>query len=526
MTAVDRRLLVLAPTSRDGATAQQVLATAGVPVQVCGSLASLLAELSTGAAALLLAEEALPDARTTALRRWLADQPPWSDLPLLILARAGADSADLAEAVRTLGNVTLIERPVRVATLVSAVRTALRARARQYEIREHLAERAQAEAALRLADRRKDEFIATLGHELRNPLAPLLTGVHLLKAASADPETTRVQQIMERQVTHLVRLVDDLLDVSRVTRGLIEVRREPVDLATVLRAALETSQGAFESARLGLAVDIPAVPMPAHGDQVRLTQVFANLLTNAAKYTGAGGRVWLSARRTGDRWTVSVRDTGVGIPASHLESVFDMFTQVDGPGRGAQGGLGIGLTLARSLVEMHGGTIEARSAGPGTGSEFVVTLPATAAPALARGPVAAAGSLPPQRILIVDDNEDAGEMLATLLAGQGAEVSVARGGMEALAQLERFHPDSVLLDIGMPGMDGYEVARRIRDTPAYRDLLIIALTGWGQPNDRQRSREAGFDHHLVKPPDLDRLRTLLTEGRSAAGGGTRPAAST
>lgn len=513
--ARERRLLFLPATARDAATTQSMLSALGVPLDVCRTFEMLLQELHAGAGAILMPEEAVTSAHTAALRETLAAQPPWSDLPVLILTRPGADSAASGEAMRTLGNVTLLERPVRLATLVSAVRSALRARYRQYQIREHLAERTRVEESLRLADQRKDEFLATLGHELRNPLAPLLTALQLLKAAGTkDPVTIRVSAVMDRQISHLVRLVNDLLEVSRITRGLIEVRREPVDLAFVVHSAIDTSRPAVDTAGHQLSVELPDEPVTVYGDAVRLTQVFANLLTNAAKYTNAGGHIWCRVWKEDGRARVSVRDNGIGIAADQLPSVFEMFTQVDRSDRRAQGGLGIGLTLVRSLVAMHGGRVEARSAGLGCGSEFVVDLPVIAQRALSghesRGPQ----EFPQRRILIVDDNRDAAEMLGELLSMLGATVSVVHSGAAALDTLESFEPDAVLLDIGMPEMDGFEVARRIRATPAYGGVLLIALTGFGQEHDQRRSRDAGFDHHVVKPPDIDRLCDLLTKGWS------------
>jgi signal transduction histidine kinase/CheY-like chemotaxis protein len=409
------------------------------------------------------------------------------------------------------GNVTLLERPLGFATLMSAVRTALRARERQYQIREHLAERNRAEHALRLADQRKDEFLATLGHELRNPLAPLLAGLQLLKTVGVgDPTTVRVTAVMERQIQHLVRLVNDLLEVSRITRGLIEVHREPLDLAAVVGSAVDTSRPALAAAGHHLATDLPAAPITVYGDPVRLTQVFANLLTNAAKYTNPGGHIRVSVHQENDRATVSVSDDGIGIPAGQLASVFEMFTQVDRSNRVAQGGLGIGLTLVRSLVAMHGGTVEARSAGLGAGSEFVVTLPVIHVPAAEPAALASVQPFPPCRLLIVDDNRDAADTLGELLSTLGAVVSVVHSGAAALEAVEVFSPDALLLDIGMPEIDGFAVARAIRSRVEHAHVVLIALTGWGQDEDRQRSRAAGFDHHIVKPPDLDKLRELLS----------------
>jgi signal transduction histidine kinase/ActR/RegA family two-component response regulator len=507
------RVLLLALTAKDAAVAKELLAAADIHVEACETFEALLHELESGAAVLALAEEKVSVANSARLATVLREQPPWSDLPVLMFTRQGADSPMSRDAVRTLGNVTLLERPLRVTALLSAVRSALRARQRQYQIRAHLEEREQAAEALRVADQRKDEFLATLGHELRNPLAPLLTGLHLLKMTSnRDPGVARITAVMERQLTHLVRLVDDLLEVSRITRGVIDVQREPLDLATLVRAALETTRPMFEAAGHQLSMDLPSAPITIQGDSVRLTQVFANLLTNAAKYTNAGGRISVTVKRSGERAEITVRDNGIGIPPDHLDSVFDMFMQVDRSNRRSQGGLGIGLTLVRSLVSMHGGTVQAHSAGPGHGSEFVVTLPVAAAQAVGAAQPRSLAMFPPRRVLVVDDNQDAADTLGSLLTALGATVAVVHGGAEALEAFGAFKPDTVLLDIGMPGMDGYDVARRIRATESHPDTLLIALTGWGQDHDYRQSRAAGFDHHLVKPPDIEQLRELLIVG--------------
>ncbi len=513
----DGRVLVLAATSKDAELANGVLTSAGLSTHICETFETFTDEIRAGAAVVLVAEEELSSAHTAALARILAGQPAWSDLPILVLARPGADSAELGEAVRALGNVTLLERPLRVATLLSAMRTAIRARERQYQIRGHLSDRVRAEVLLRQSDQRKDEFLATLGHELRNPLAPLTTGIQLLKANANHDRG--VIAIMERQLGHLSRLVDDLLEVSRVTRGVIEVRREPTDLSFVVQSAIETSRPAIALAGHQLTVELPEEPVSVLGDAVRLTQVFANLLSNAAKYTNTGGRIWLRVWRDGDEAAVSVRDTGIGIPSAQLDAIFDMFTQVDRSNRRSQGGLGIGLTLVRSLVSMHDGTVEAKSDGPGQGSEFVVRLPVVAAQSVEEQPAPAVSTLPARRVLVVDDNADAADTLGLLLRRLGAVVCVSHSGLEALEALDTFHPDAVLLDIGMPGMDGYEVARRLRANPDHRDVLLIALTGWGQAQDQRRSRAARFDHHLIKPPDLATLRNLLWDGWVPAAGG-------
>jgi signal transduction histidine kinase/CheY-like chemotaxis protein len=531
----DDRVLVLALTARDGATTRELLRSSSIHSEICADFDGLMAELALGAAVVVVAEERMLQRDRARLAAVLGQQAPWSDLPVLLLVREGADSAAARDAVASLGNVTLLERPLRISTLVSAVLTAVRARNRQYQIRGHLEERERATEALRVADQRKDEFLATLGHELRNPLAPLLTGLHLLRMSGAtDPAVGRMTGVMERQVTHLVRLVDDLLEVSRITRGVIDVQREPVDLATLLRSAVETTRPMFDAAQHRLHVELPFEQITISGDAVRLTQVFANLLTNAAKYTNQGGRVELKAERLGGNAVVSVKDNGIGIAPAHLRSVFEMFMQVDRSSRRAQGGLGIGLTLVRSLVQMHGGTVVARSAGAGCGSEFVVTLPAVQMRDVARRGQRAEppAALPSRRILVVDDNRDAADTLGALLGALGATVEVAHSGPAALALLPRFAPDTVLLDIGMPEMDGHEVARRIRATPGHEATLLIALTGWGQDQDYQQSELAGFDHHLVKPPDLGELREVLANPgsagaplestRSGRNGGLRP----
>ena len=369
-------------------------------------------------------------------------------------------------------------------------------------------DRKLAEDALRVADRRKDEFLATLAHELRNPLAPIRNSLHMLRlAGSSDPAVERVRETMERQVNHMVRLVDDLLEVSRITRGKIELRKERVELAAVIRSAVETSQPLIDSARPQLALSIPSEPLTLEADPVRLAQVFANLLNNAAKYTDGAGQIWLTARRDGRAVAVSVRDTGIGIPADMLPRVFEMFTQMDGSRRRSQGGLGIGLTLVQSLVELHGGTVTAASDGPGKGSEFVVRLPLaeSAADDTAR-PQSSARLRLPLRVLVVDDNHDAADSLGMLLKCFGAEVHIVYDGPAALQAMAVYRPVAAFLDIGMAGMDGNEVARRIRQQPEFRDVMLVAVTGWGQAEDRRRTRAAGFDYHLVKPTDADALR--------------------
>ena len=371
----------------------------------------------------------------------------------------------------------------------------------------------KAEHGLREADRRKDEFLATLAHELRNPLAPIRSGLQILHLTRGDAATApQIHEMLERQVNHLVRLVDDLMEVARVTRGRIELRKETVDLGAMLRSAVETSRPLIEAARHELIVDVPPEPVTLVADPVRLAQVIANLLNNAAKYTEEGGRITVSARREGEHAVIAVRDSGIGIPGDVLPRVFDLFAQADRTYHRSQGGLGIGLTLVRTLVELHGGTVAARSEGLGRGSEFIVRLPLSLerAERSRRSARERDNIFASHRILVVDDSLDAAHSLAMLLENLGADVHTASDGPTALDELETYRPSVMLLDIGMPGMDGLEVARRARQRPGSRDLTLIALSGWGQDSDRRRSREAGIDYHLVKPVDLDELGHLLT----------------
>lgn len=505
----DERILVLMPTMKDNERIARMFASSGLGFYACADMADLCGQMEHGAAVALVTEEAILADGRGCLSNALANQPPWSDFPLIVLAREQGGADRLRESM----NVTLVERPVRMRSLLSVLRAALRSRRHQYEIRDHLARQQRSEEALRQADRRKDEFLATLAHELRNPLAPLRNSINLLQmTASDDQRIAPVCEIMERQVNHLVRLVDDLMEVSRITRGRIDLRWDTVELAAVLRSALETSRLLLDDAGVQLALSLPQQPVVLHGDFVRLSQIFGNLLNNAAKYTDAGGQVWFTARCEGDEVVVSVRDTGIGIAQDALPKVFDMFMQADRATTRSKGGLGIGLTLVRSLVELHGGSITARSEGPDRGSEFIVRLPLaktcddsnnSGAPRNARHVI------PSRRIVVVDDNTDSATTLGSLLKLLGADVHIAHDGPTALVAIERLQPDVVLLDIGMPEMDGYEVARRIRGNSLCSHIQLIALTGWGQEDDRRRTREAGFDYHFVKPVDINALQSFL-----------------
>ena len=369
--------------------------------------------------------------------------------------------------------------------------------------------------ALKEADRRKDEFLATLAHELRNPLAPLRHGLDILRRSPDSAEAAEIRDIMDRQLNHLVRLIDDLLDVSRVSQGKIELRRQTIAAADVIRSALEASRPMIDSAGHSLQIDVPEQPIWLDADPTRLAQVVGNLLNNAVKYTPQGGRISISLRRVGGEAVIAVSDTGLGIPRDKQAEVFQLFAQVDHHLDRARGGLGIGLALVKQLVTMHGGTVEAYSAGPGEGSTFTLRLPLAARPA-AEAPVPEASTTPASvsrslKVLVVDDNEAVAQTVGWMLEAIGHDYRLVYDGRSALEAAQDYRPDAILLDIGLPGMDGYEVCRALRQMEAFRKTTIIAQTGWGQERDKVLASEAGFDHHIVKPVGLDKLEQLLAE---------------
>jgi len=427
-----------------------------------------------------------------------------------ILARANKQLAETnaslqAEKTRELERLN--------ATLQSANAELARANRDLYS---EVAERARIEQALQEADRNKDEFLAMLAHELRNPLAPMLNALQLMRLAPSAAQVQWAQDVMQRQLAQLTRLVDDLLDVSRITRGMITLTREPLEVATLIARAVETVQPLLEERDHRLTLQVPPETLRVNGDTTRLVQALSNVLGNAAKYTERGGCIELRCSREGADVEIGVRDNGVGISPELLPRIFDLFTQLDRRTDHVAGGLGIGLALVRRLVEMHGGAVTAHSAGLGAGSEFVIRLPLhTAAEAEAERHAemeqSHEGRVVARRILLADDNPDALESLAAVLRLRGHEVFSASNGASALETAVRHVPDIALLDIGMPLLDGYEVARRIRAADWGKSVTLVALTGWGQESDRRRSQEAGFDTHLVKPLDPDRLNALLAQ---------------
>jgi PAS domain S-box-containing protein len=366
------------------------------------------------------------------------------------------------------------------------------------------------------ADRQKNEFLAMLAHELRNPLAPICNALHLIKMPDVDSQLVdEARDMMERQTHQLVRLVDDLLDVSRIVRGNIELRKEPLDLAAAVARAVETANPVIDAHGHQLNVSLPEQPVFVEADLIRLSQVIANLLTNAAKYTNIAGRIWLSVEREDDHGVVRVRDSGIGIAPEFLPRIFDVFVQGDRSLARSQGGLGIGLTLVKRLIEMHGGAVAASSAGLGEGSEFVIRLPALSEAQVRRvqerpGAQPRIADAPTRRVLVVDDNVDAAKSIAMILKRNGYDVHCVHDGPSALEAAHAYRPDVVVLDIGLPGMSGYEVAQHLRATPEFKGVSLIAVTGYGQDEDRRRSKEVGFDHHLTKPVDLNALQGFVT----------------
>ena len=506
---MEARIVICAPTGQDASLTARFFTSAGIGSVVCATVMELMEQLQRGAAAILLVEEIIGGAAMHPLAEFVRAQPNWSDIPVLLLTRNGADSLEVRRAVEHLGNVTLLERPVRTIALLAATRSAIRARQRQYLVRD--------------ADQRKDEFLATLAHELRNPLAPIRTSMGILEHLHPDSlQVTRLRNVVNRQVTHLTRLVDDLLDVARITSGKVVLKKTQISLKSVVTHALEISGSALESKKQVLKLIEPPVDYLLNADHARLVQSLANLLLNAAKFTPVEGSIALKVEVSDSSVVFSVRDNGIGLEPASLARIFDLFAQTPVPGE-APTGLGIGLSLARQFAEMHGGTLHAVSQGLGHGSEFVLTLPVVTQQAQtvqdAQGAVVEGispaspeferASVSRKKILVVDDNVDAADTLEALFGMDGFEVSTAYDGLAAVAAAKARQPDVIVMDIGMPGMDGYDAARMIRQEPGAEKILLIALTGWGQSTDKKRASLAGFDHHLVKPVDYDTLIKCL-----------------
>jgi signal transduction histidine kinase/CheY-like chemotaxis protein len=498
------RILVLAPTGRDATLAATAIGGAGIAAEVCATMEALCDAIEEGAGAALITDEALNSKAMQCLAAVLEKQPPWSDLPLMIFTVQ--PSAEITvrsfEQLGARANVTIIERPIRVKTMVAAAQAALRARRRQYEIRDLL------DQLHRRVDER-DQFLAMLSHELRNPLAAISLAIEAM-----DPhQLSNEHAILVRQTRHLAKLVDDLLDIARVTTGKISILRGRVDLADVIEHCVEMMRPRAEARNLRLTFHHTLEHALIRGDGVRLEQVVNNLLSNAIKYTPPGGEVDAYLERDGDAAVFRVRDSGKGIAPEMLTRIFDMFMQGETTIDRTEGGMGIGLTLVKKLVELHRGSVHAYSRGKGSGSEFVVRLPllpgqhaATPPPQKTVSPEAQ--SQTSRRLLVIEDNPDIRDLLRVKLRQLGHKVDTAEDGVKGLDKLLAEPPDAALVDIGLPGIDGYEIARRVREGGG-PDVYLIALTGYGQAEDKKKALEAGFNVHLTKPADFVDLQNVL-----------------
>jgi signal transduction histidine kinase len=489
-----KRVVILTPSGRDAALTRDLLAEVGVESVVATDVDDLCAKLDEGAGSAVIASEALSADARSVLSAWLRRQPPWSDFPIVVLAHPAREGdGPISDRLTDLGDVHFLERPVRVRTMVSAVRSALRARARQY--------------AARRAIRSRDEFLAMMGHELRNPLGAVSLAAELMRETDDAEGRERQRTIIARQAQHLARLVDDLLDIARITHGKIVLRTAPLNLGDVVDAVVEAAEGIARESGIELTVDVdPALSVL--GDRVRLEQVFSNLLTNALKYTPPGGAVRVTARGEDGRAVVRVSDSGIGLEPEMLERVFDAFIQADQGAARSRGGMGLGLAVVRSLVGLHGGEVIAESEGSGKGTSFTVSLPRMEARSPAEDATPAGASAEKKRVVIVEDSEDHRTLLADLLERRGHEVTVACDGPEGLERILEKHPDLAMIDIGLPGFDGLELARRVR-AAGQTDVVLVALTGYGQQQDKADARAAGFDVHLTKPVDRARVEAVL-----------------
>jgi signal transduction histidine kinase/CheY-like chemotaxis protein len=508
------KVAVVTPNESDSTLAAGILADQGMKTMVCGSLEYLGSLAGTEIGCVVLVEEALAGSAVDGFRESLESQPPWSDLPLVLVAARESSLSAMVEGVfPRSGNVALLQRPLHPVSLVSAVNVALRSRERQFEVRDLL--------ALRDRDvQRRDEFLAMLAHELRNPLAPIRNAVYLMAALDyVDPLFLKCRAMIEKQSRHITRLVDDLLDVSRLELGKVELRLQRVDLNDTVDAAVEACAPTTLAHRHVVNVRRSKQALPVRADPVRLEQVIGNLLVNASKFTPDGGTIEVEAFAQGRSAVVCVADNGVGIKPEMLESIFELFTQDAVTPARTDGGLGIGLTLVKRLVEMHGGTVRAMSEGFGAGARFEARLPLDReAPRRESMPEGAVRAAPSRRVLIVEDGADTRESLGMLIAAWNHEVIYAESGPEGLHRAREDHPDVAVIDIGLPGFDGYRVAREIRceGSPWSRNVRLIALTGYGQAADRARAIDAGFDVHVLKPVDPAVLQALLIAPERAA----------
>jgi signal transduction histidine kinase len=497
---------LVTPNDADASVALTFLRDGGIYARACTTLAQLCATAADSIGCAVVVEEALIDPDLDEFLRFLAAQPPWSDLPLVLVASEGSALGPLVERVfPESGNVVVLERPLNPVSLVSAARVGLRSRLRQLEVRDLLEERT-------MAVRLRDEFLAMLAHELRNPLAPIRNSAYIMKQLDIeDPTFIRTRDIIERQVTHMARLVDDLLDVSRLELRKVQLQMQDLDVNAAIASATEACLPIITARAHRMEVRLASEPLFVRADPVRIEQIVGNLVTNAAKFTPQGGSIVVEASSDGESASVTVRDSGIGIRPHMLGSVFDLFTQDPTSLARAEGGLGIGLTIVKRLVELHGGSISVASEGLGLGSQFTVRLPRVRAQPAAIPTAAAPDSAVRMRILVIEDNADVRESLGMLLKMWGHRVDFAETGPDGLDRARHARPDVALIDIGLPGLTGYEVARKIRsgDEAWSKKVKLVALTGYGRASDRQQALQCGFDCHLVKPIDPDVLARTL-----------------
>jgi signal transduction histidine kinase len=491
------RVLVLVKGGRDGELTRALLERDGLHPTVCADVEALCAELAKGASALLIAEEALTRTAVGALQAALVDQPVWSDLPIVVFSSAEQPRARLMiETIHQLGNVTFLDRPVQVRSMLASVHAAVRSRRRQYETRDAIESR--------------DSFLAMLGHELRNPLAAIRLASTILHGRDIESDAMKEVDIIERQSRHLTRIVDDLLDVARITHGKVALRLERLLLANAVESAFEVMERGARGHLERFELVIEDRTLIVDGDRQRLEQVFTNLFTNAIKYTPKGGTVIVAVRAEEDRAVVAVTDTGIGLAPEMKDHVFDVFVQAERSLDRAQGGIGVGLALVRGIVELHGGTVRAESGGLGKGSSFVISVPLAPAGPEVEVPKSAPGlAAPRKRVVIVEDNLDVRELLAELLEGFGHEVTCAAAGAEGVQTILGVSPDIAFVDIGLPGIDGLEVARRVR--AAHSSVRLVAMTGYGQQEDKALAKQAGFDDHLTKPVERSAITRALQQ---------------
>jgi signal transduction histidine kinase len=509
---LDQRVIICVESAQDADRIISLLDSLNIEGVSCPNYTALCSQITQGAGAIIVSGPHILH-RASDLFAALHAQPAWSAIPTIVITDESAYTAALPDDLPS--GVTFLEQPIRIKTLLSIARIALSARHNQYLVRNLLHEREALVELLRNEAKMKNEFLATLAHELRNPLAPIRTGLQIIRMSSASNTTIKTLEMMERQVRHLVRLIDDLLDISRITRGKLEIRKQKVSLNSLLSDAVEASKPLIEAGHHTLTIAAPEELITLDVDPTRIAQVISNLLNNAAKYTPPGGVITLTARHNVDSIQIEVKDNGIGLSQEMLTKIFDMFLQVEPSTPLAQGGLGIGLSLARRLTEMHDGTVEATSAGPGKGSAFTITLPCKAPTHTNSLQPTGAGSSSPaycgkaHRVLVVDDQIDVAQSFKDLLSLLGQETRTAYNGPDALQTAQEFKPELIFLDIGLPGMTGYEVAQTLRaqkDTPP---ATLIAVTGWGDEDNIALAKQAGFDRHLTKPVDPLEIERIL-----------------